>query len=99
MMRKEIAKIYLIAEQYGIDHDKFHLFIHCREPEEINRFVKEYGAIAAVVRRDEAEEMTFSNSSDENFLDYNYNVHVWNNGDLDLLKLTSETFLENLSKF
>jgi hypothetical protein len=99
MMRKEIAKIYLIAEQYGLDHDKFHIFIHCREPEEIHRFVEDYGALAIVVRRDEAEEETFSNSSDESFLDYTYNAHIWNNGDLNLLKLSSETFLENLSKF
>ena len=99
MIRSEIAKIYLIAEQYGVDHNKFVIFIHCREPEEINRFVREYGAITVIVRRPDVENVEQTNHADSNVFNYEYDVTIWNGEDLDHLKLAADFFLDKLLKF
>lgn len=98
-IRSEIAKIYLIAEQYGLDHNKFVIFIHCREPEEIQRFVNEYKAITVLMRRSEVEENPQSNHSDSEVFNYNYDVTIHNENSLETLKLAANVFLENLEKF
>lgn len=98
-IRSEIAKIYLIAEQYGLDHNKFVIFIHCREPEEIQRFVDEYQAITVLMRRREVEGNPQSNHSDSEVFNYNYDIIIWNDEDLEFLKGTANFFLENLENF
>lgn len=99
VMRREIAKVRLLAEQYGIDHNKFVIFIHCREPEEIERFVKEYDATTVLVRRPEVETDNQSNSSDSGVFDYTYDVIIWNENSLDHLKLAAEMFVEKITNF
>lgn len=99
VMRREIAKVRLLAEQYGIDHDRFVIFIHCREPEEIERFVKEYDATTVLVRRPEVEANEQSNSSDSGVFDYLYDAIVWNENSLDHLKLAAEMFVEKITNF
>jgi hypothetical protein len=93
MLRREIAKVRLLAEQYNIDHDKFVIFIHCREPQEIQRFVEEYDAITVLVRRFEVENLEQSNHADSEIFNYKYDVEVMNNSTLDELKNTAKTFL------
>lgn len=98
-IRSEIAKIYLIAEQYGLNHNKFVIFIHCREPEEIQRFVDEYQAITVLMRRGEVENNEQSNHADDEVFNFNYDVTVHNEYSLESLKLAANVFLENLEKF
>lgn len=98
VMRREIAKVRLLAEQYGIDHNKFVIFIHCREPKEIERFVKEYDAMTLLVRRPDVETDNQSNSSDSGVLNYTYDVIIWNENSLDYLKLAAEMFVEKITK-
>ena len=93
MLRREIAKVRLLAEQYNIDHDKFIIFIHCREPQEIQRFVEEYDAITVLVRRFEVENLEQSNHADSEIFNYKYDIEVMNNSTLDELKNTAKTFL------
>lgn len=98
-VREAIAKIYLIAEQYNLDHNKFVVFVHCREPEEIKRFVKDYDAITVIVRRPEVENVEQTNHADSNVFNYEYDVTIWNGEDLDHLKLAADFFLDKLLKF
>lgn len=97
--RKEIAKIYLIAEQYGLDHNKFVVFIFCREPEEIDRFVKEYDATAILVRCPGVEDREQSNESDSGVFDYNYEYIISNEGTLGELRESAEFFVDEILKF
>ena len=99
MIRREIAKIRLLAEQYNIDHDKFVIFIHCREPKEIQRFVKEYDATTVIIRRGAVENNEQSNHADSEVFNFNYDVTIHNENSLDHLKLAAKVFLENLLKF
>lgn len=92
-IRREIAKICLIAEQYNISHDKFTVFIHCREPEEIQRFVDEYNAITVLLRRPDVENNEQSNHADMKVFEYSYDYEIINDEGLDELRDAAKAFL------
>ena len=72
------------------------LFIDCREPEEIARFVNDYGALTILVQRGEFE--LLGNHADDEVLNYQYDVVIDNNRGLDELMqeatIFEETFVE-----
>ena len=72
------------------------LFIDCREPEEIARFVNDYGALTILVQRGEFE--LLGNHADDNVMNYQYDVVIDNNRGLDELMqeatIFEETFVE-----
>lgn len=72
------------------------LFIDCREPEEIARFVNDYGALTILVQRGEFE--LLGNHADNNVMNYQYDVVIDNNRGLDELMqeatIFEETFVE-----
>ncbi len=86
---KEAIKIY---QDYDVDL----LFIDCREPEEIARFVNDYGALTILVQRGEFE--LLGNHADDNVMNYQYDVVIDNNRGLDELMqeatIFEETFVE-----
>lgn len=73
------------------------IFIHSREPEEIERFKKELNAITLLIRRPEVENQEQSNHADANYLDYNYDYIIINDGTLDDLKEKARKFLIEIS--
>ena len=72
------------------------LFIDCREPEEIARFVDDYGALTILVQRGEFE--LLGNHADDNVMNYQYDAVIDNNRGLDELMqeatIFEETFVE-----
>ena len=72
------------------------LFIDCREPEEIARFVNDYGALTILVQRGEFE--LLGKHADDEVLNYQYDVVIDNNRGLDELMqeatIFEETFVE-----
>lgn len=68
-------------------------FIHCREPEKIDRFKKELKAKTILVRREGIDIPT--NSSDQNVENYEYDYIIENNGTLEEFKLKAEEFFVN----
>lgn len=71
------------------------VFIHCREPEQIDQFVEEfdYSAVTLLVRRDAAESVEQINDSDNSVLNYSYDYTVYNNHSLSALRAQAEVFL------
>ena len=69
------------------------MFIHCREPQEIQRFKDEFGATTLLIRRELAEEKNWQNHADQNVLNYQYDCVVSNNGTLEDLRHQAEYFL------
>jgi transcriptional regulator of NAD metabolism len=64
------------------------LFLHIREPEEIEKAVKkfeEYNAKTILVKRDSVKHIT-SNMADENVFNYDYDIVINNNGSLEDLR-------------
>ena len=69
------------------------IFIHCREPKEIKKLVKELDAITLLIRRDAAECIEQINHADNEVLNYEYDYVIPNNGTLSELRARAEEFL------
>lgn len=68
----------------------------CREPEEIDKFVKKYNAITVLVSRKEKDNVSHLSWVDMNTWDYKYDYIIDNNGSLEDLYQSAVTFLEQL---
>ena len=75
------------------DYDEV-LFIHCREPEEIERLKKDFDVITVLIRRLEVEQ-SWDNPSDDNVFDYFYDYVIINNTK-DELKQSAEFFINEI---
>ena len=82
--------------EYRDAYQNLIVFIHAREPEDIERFVKEYNAKTLVIRRKFVEDQGASNHADANWWQYTYDYAVSNNGQLEHLKKNSENFMEHI---
>lgn len=71
-------------------------FIHCREPKEIDRFVRELGAKTILIDASKRVPVITSNEADKNVFDYNYDFIIDNNGDEKQLCESARTFLDNI---
>lgn len=68
------------------------LFLHIREPEEIERVVNEFGAKSILIVRDSVTHIT-SNVSDKNVFDYHYDFVIENNGTIEDLQEKVKQFI------
>lgn len=72
------------------------MFIHIREPENIQRAVEEFGAYSLLVKRVGLENIA-SNPSDANVDNYDYDFYV-ENDTLETLDKSAELFVRNFEK-
>ena len=77
------------------ESDKELLFIHIREPLEIQRIVENFNAKTILVNRDKAVDIT-SNEADKNVHNYNYDYFISNNGSIEDLEEEVTKWLEQL---
>lgn len=83
------------------NYHKATVFIHCREPKEIDKLLKEfqdYDPVTLLIRRESAESVEQINDSDNSVLNYSYNYVVRNEGTLDDLKESARVFLYDCLK-
>lgn len=78
------------------DEESKLLFLHIREPEEITRAVKKFGAKTILVIRNTVKHIT-SNMADENVFNYNYDFVIENNGTIDELNEKAKAFVGGIS--
>ena len=73
------------------------VFVDCREPEEIARFVEDFHALTVLVQRGEV--ILLGNHADDNVDNYQYDIVIDNSRGLDELMQEAtifvETFVEN----
>ena len=84
------------AISYDFDTDEVLVFIHCREPEEIAKFVKEMNAKTLLIRRESVETTNQSNHADAEVFNYDYDYCVQNNGSLEELEQKAIAFLREI---
>ncbi len=75
------------------------LFLHIREPEEIEKAINEFKKIGhtvstILIKRDSVKHIT-SNMADENVYNYDYDIVINNNGTLEELRSKAKYFLED----
>lgn len=74
------------------DYEYTLVFIDVREPEEIDKYKKEFNAKTILIRNQEAE-AKITNESDMGVLNYEYDYVIWNDSTLDNLKKFAGTFI------
>ena len=75
------------------------MFIHCREPEEIERLMDclgGYNCHTLLVKRAAADEIEQSNESDARINDYAYEAFVINDGTIEDLAAGAQTYIEEI---
>ena len=75
------------------DHDEV-LFIHCREPEEIQRLKDDFDAMTILIRRPEVEQ-DWGNTADDEVFDFFYDYVIINNTKEEL-KGSAEFFINEI---
>lgn len=68
-------------------------FVHAREPEEIERWVRDYGAKTLLIRRPSVER-SHNNHADDNVDNYDYDYTYHNVYDLETLKTGAKEFIK-----
>lgn len=75
------------------EDDNEFLFIHIREPEEIDRAKKEFNAHTILMVNDNVKGI-YSNHADARVLEYNYDIVIDNSGTLKDLEIIAKDFAE-----
>ena len=75
------------------EDDNEFLFIHIREPEEIDRAKKEFNAHTVLMVNDNVKGI-YSNHADARVLEYNYDIVIDNSGTLKDLEIIAKDFVE-----
>lgn len=71
------------------------LFVHCREPQQLEKFKKELNAIALLIKNDRVKKIT-SNHADSEVENFNYDIEILNNGSFEELENKAKEFLNFL---
>lgn len=90
---KDISKLVKLFKRWYCDYDI--MTIDIREPEEIARAVKEFGAISVLIKRDCVEDIK-SNMADANVYNYDYDYVIENNGTIEDLKKEAKNLIDKL---
>lgn len=90
---KEIKRITSLADIYDVEHDDWAIFIDCREPKEIQKFVDRLGAKTIFIDR-KIEGYNASNHADAEVENFNYDVVINNNGTLEDLAAVAMNFIK-----
>ena len=92
-IKKELANIQHLYESYDLDTSQVVVFIMCREPNEIARLCRELGAKSLFISRDN-HETDFSNTSDAEVENYNYDIYFHNPEGIENLFRKIENFIK-----
>ena len=85
------------AAAYDFGSDELLMFVHCREPKEIAKFVEQMDAKTLLIRREAIETNDQSNHADADVFNYTYDYIIENNGTLEELEQKAIAFLGELN--
>lgn len=83
-----------VVEEFNKSRHYQMLFLHIREPEEIERTKNAFNAKTILVKRDSVKHIT-SNMADENVFNYNYDIVINNDETLEELETKALEFIED----
>ena len=83
-----------VVKEFRDDPDSMILFLHIREPKEIERAKREFDAKTVLIVRDSVEQI-HSNMADDGVYNYDYDIIISNNGDKRRLYEEAYKFVRN----
>ena len=83
------------VEEFMLDSDAVMLFLHIREPNEIERAKNIFNAKTILIKRDTVKQIT-SNDADGNVFNYNYDIVINNDKGIKELEIKALQFIENI---
>lgn len=83
-----------VVDSFKNDNEAQILFLHIREPEEIERAKQAFGAATVLIRKASVPQI-FSNDADGRVLEYDYDIHILNDGTPDELKDLARKFRDD----
>lgn len=92
---KKVVDIQWDYHYYNLPTNQMLIFIHCREPREINRWKKEHGARTLIIRRRTVEQ-EHGNHADDEVLNMVYDYTIYNEGTLHELRTDAENFVKKV---
>lgn len=87
--------IGLLENFFGKLSAELIVFVHAREPEDINRWVDEYNAVTLLIRRP-AIEGNYGNHADDDVFEIDYDYTFWNDSTVEDLEDKAKLFLKIL---
>lgn len=85
------------AELYSYDMPgEVIAFVHCREPQEIQKFVDKYNAITLCIQRPGFSAEGQSNHADSEVDNFAYDYYISNSGSLDDLQASAAAFMKKI---
>lgn len=94
-IKSKIDSFYKLQKSLGINEQNSAVFIDCREPSEIQKFVDRLDARTILIRRPGDMNQALSNESDQNILKWNYDIEIQNNETLYELAEKAYVFVLN----
>ena len=95
---REIDLFRARMESHNFEPDKEGIvFIHCREPKEITKLVKNLNAHSLLIRRPAIENIEQSNHADAEVFNYEYDITIYNDGTFEDLYKKAVDFLRSLN--
>ena len=85
-----------VVDSYHYTGDDHVIFIDIREPAEIEKAKLAFNASTLLVRRPQVEDNKYSNTSDMDVFNYDYDYTIWNNDGLMSLRGECGRFLSKL---
>lgn len=79
----------------SVPENEFIFFVHSREPKDLDRWRKQYGARAVLVRRPQVEGK-FGNHADDDVFNYDYDYYIDNSGTLKELREKAVDFIKQV---
>lgn len=86
--------IYNTLQLYDKIGERLIVFIHCREPKEIDKLKKLIGARTLYISADKRIKQDFTNHADANTKNYHYDYYIDNNDTIEELKVKAHDFVE-----
>lgn len=94
---REMALYESNAKSYDFSSEDVLCFVHCREPQEIQKFVDKLGAKTLLIRRPSVENCVQSNHADVGVFDYRYDYTITNDGTPEELEQKAINFMKKLN--
>lgn len=91
----QIEQIKYYCQFSHQDFERYAIFIDCREPKEIKKFCDRLGAKSVLIRRPGDKNTPTLNHADQEILDYDYDITIYNDGDLVALADTVDHFIKD----